>query len=279
MKKRVLLAGFIFIDMAVLASCEGTPVCEVIEPQAVLSQIPTAPEQVDGMEMVYVPAGNFLMGASEDEKDALETERKQRCVYLDAFWIDKTEITNAQYAQCEEAGACAPPADRRNYKKDSFANHPVAFVSWYDASNYCDWAGRRLPSEAEWEKAARGVDGRKYPWGEVLSCENVNYFEDCSEFASTSPVGFFGEKGVSPYGAMDMSGNLWEWVEDWYKEDFYHIAPDENPSNMDSASGLKVLRGGSWNSEARFIRTTHRDGSKPESTSAYIGFRCALTAD
>ena len=175
------------------------------------------------------------MGSSDVDTEADDEEKRQhRVVLLDAFWIDRTEVTKAQYQRCVEAGVCAAPSCSGTGKGD----HPVVCVSWRDASKYCAWAGRRLPTEAEWEKAARGTDGRKYPWGNQDVVGNLLNFCDinCSNswkeaavndgYAETAPVGTY-LAGASPYGAWDMAGNVWEWVADWYDGTYYAKSPAE----------------------------------------------------
>jgi formylglycine-generating enzyme required for sulfatase activity len=199
---------------------------------------------IDGALLVFVPAGEFTMGSDDGNSD----EQPAHTVYLDAFAIDRTEVTNAQYARCVQAGACRPPGSsssytRANYFADPrYADHPVIYVSWDDARAYCAWAGRRLPTEAEWEKAARGTDGRTYPWGDEWDASKANTSE--AGPGDTTPVGAY-PQGASPYGALDMAGNVWEWVADWYGEDYYRESPGENP--LGPASGTnRVVRGGSW---------------------------------
>jgi eukaryotic-like serine/threonine-protein kinase len=163
---------------------------------------------VDGAMMMYVPEGEFLMGSEEGDSD----ESPEHTVYLDAYWIYKNEVTNKQYRACIEAGECV--GDINFYNEN---DHPVKFVDWYEADAYCTWAGGRLPTEAEWEKAARGHDGRAYPWGEISPTCALAQFRACNY--QTKPVGSFPE-GASPYGALDMAGNVWEWVADWYDVNF-----------------------------------------------------------
>ena len=169
----------------------------------------------DGMEMVYIPEGEFLMGSRDSDKDANSNEKPQHKVYLDGYWMDKTEVTNGQYSKCVADGACTQQeskasSTRSNYYGNIvFTNYPVIYVDWSQAQAYCHLGGGNLPSEAQWEKAARGTDGRIYPWGNrPPSCEFAN-FSDCGE--DTKAVGST-PAGVSPYGLMDMAGNVWEWV-------------------------------------------------------------------
>lgn len=248
---------------------------------------------LDGMVMVYVPGGEFLMGAADWDDQALDDERPQHLLYLDAYWIDKTEVTNAMYARCVQAEACNPPVNtgsstRASYFNDlAFEHYPVVYVSWIDASAYCAWAGRRLPSEAEWEKAARGADGRLYAWGnQSVSGGLLNFCDkNCPKdwrlvdiddgFADTAPVGNY-PAGASPYGALDMAGNVWEWVADWYAADYYAQSSMENP--LGPASGDKrVLRGGSWDDDLAHVRVTVRYSLDPNEGFGYFGFRCALS--
>ena len=170
---------------------------------------------VDGMTLLYVPAGDFIMG-SEDGGD---NEKPIHTVYLDAFWIDQTEVTNATYAMCVKDGMCYEPSSawshtRINYYgKSEYNNFPVIFISWNDASTYCSWAERRLPTEAEWEKAARGEKASTYPWGNNQPTKAFSNYNNA--VGDTTEAGIY-LPGASPYGALDMAGNVREWVEDWY---------------------------------------------------------------
>jgi serine/threonine protein kinase len=231
----------------------------------------------DGMTMVYVPAGEFEMG-SEYRDSVYSDERPVHRVYLDAYWIDQTEVTNAQYAACVSAGACNLPVNTNYYNDNGYQNRPVVYVDWNDVQDYCQWAGRELPTEAQWEKAARSDDGRTYPWGEGIDCNRAKYW-GCTVFNSTSPVGYYGEKGASPYGAYDMAGNVFEWVADWYSSNYYTSSSsgEENPYNADDSSGHKVIRGGFWSSGEWGVRAAARYYYSPDSTNNRIGFRCALS--
>ena len=204
----------------------------------------------DESEMVYVPSGEFLMGFSGRDAEVIraispaaefsvEGEKPPHKVFLDAFYIDKHEVTNAQYRKCVEAEVCNAPSDTTYYGNADYAQHPVVYVSWYDADAYCQWAGKRLPTEAEWEKAARDDEERTWPWGNTLDGNRVNFCDaNCPEwwkhasvddrYAHTAPVGSYPE-GASPYGALDMAGNVWEWVADWYGPDYYSQSPYRNP--------------------------------------------------
>jgi formylglycine-generating enzyme required for sulfatase activity len=229
----------------------------------------------DGMRMVYVPGGEFLMGAGESDSQAENDEDPQHTVYLDGFWIDQTEVTNGQYAQCVAAGACNTPYSLTSFTRasyfnaEAYATYPVIFVSWYDAMAYCEWAGRRLPVEAEWEKAARGQDSRTYPWGQEIDCELAN-FSGCQ--GDTVAVGSYLE-GASPYGALDMAGNVWEWVFDWYNGGYYQSSPLDYPTGPKSGA-YRVIRGGSWNDAINYLRTSSRYWYFPENARVSVGFRC-----
>lgn len=213
--------------------------------------------------MVFVPAGTFPMGVSKPQPD---DEGPQHDVYLEAFWIDRYEVTNAQYRRCVVADACPEPKDLRYYQDPAYADHPVVYVTWYDARDYCHWAGKRLPTEAEWEKAARGSDGRLYPWGDKLRRDWLNADNRVGE---TSPVGSY-PAGASPYGAYDMAGNVWEWVSDWYGP-----YPGSTVQSDLFGEKYKVVRGGSWNHPAQDARVDHRDITHPKRAVAVVGIRCA----
>jgi eukaryotic-like serine/threonine-protein kinase len=237
----------------------------------------------DGMIQVYVPAGVFTMGSNEGD----DNEKPAHNVYLDDFWIDETEVTNTQYALCVADGACRKPLDLDSktsnlFTNSQYANYPVVFVDWNQANAYCDWAGRRLPTEAEWEKAARGLDERIYPWGNDFGINMVNFCdENCwgswkeesydDGYANTSPVGSY-PAGASPYGALDMAGNVYEWVLDWFGQ----YASEYQSSPSGPVTGVEhVLRGGSWGDDIFHLRTTVRSDESPDLRRDFIGFRCA----
>jgi eukaryotic-like serine/threonine-protein kinase len=233
----------------------------------------------DQMVMMFVPEGEFLMGNDQ----GLPREQPAHPVYLDAYWIDKFEVSNAQYALCVADGGCTPPyANESNtrtsyYDNPAFANFPVVYMGWQQASDYCEWAGGRLPTEAEWEKAARGTDGRLYPWGALRpSCELANSTY-CSR--DTMAVGSFPD-GASPYGVMDMAGNVSEWVADWFVEGYYLISPYENPQGPEGTM-QRLQRGGAYYNDDDFQRVTYRSwGWHTDIHIPYdfFGFRCAQSA-
>ena len=233
----------------------------------------------DGMVMLYVTAGDFLMGSldGEGEKD----ERPQHSVHLDAFWIDETEVTNRMYRACVDAGACKGPARVNSYTREEyfdnpqFLDYPVIYVDWFQAGRYCQWAGKRLPSEAEWEKAARGVDGWIYPWGNSEpDGEHANFYWLAGD---TDQAGSY-PAGASPYGALDMAGNVSEWVADWYGE--YTTSPYKtyNPQGPESGPH-RVARGGSYLFSAFLIRSAERYWVSPYYVDDDLGFRCAFSED
>jgi formylglycine-generating enzyme required for sulfatase activity len=231
------------------------------------------------MVEVYVPAGDFLMGSLDSDSTATADEKPQHTVYLDAYWIDQTLVTNAMYALCVQAGACPPPIATKSATHDAYygnaeyADYPVIWVDWNDAQAYCKWAGRRLPTEAEWEKAARSTDGRLYPWGDTApTCALGNFgFQAGYCVGDTSKVGSY-PAGASPYGALDMSGNVWEMVADWYDASYYSSSPGRNPTGP--ASGVtRVIRAGSWYIDTNKFNSTNRaDYIGPGANNG--GFRC-----
>jgi serine/threonine-protein kinase len=197
----------------------------------------------DGMEMVYVPAGDFLMGS----EDGGSNEKPQHTVTLDAYWIDQTEVTNALYARRMESGTCRATSSGRTTIAD-YENYPVGVGNWDQAQAYCGWAGERLPSEAEWEKAARGTDGRSYPWGEEISCGQTNY-GGCK--GEVQPVGSYPDF-AGPYGALDMSGNLWEWMADVYPGTTDYMLKGGDWRTL--AWGVRpAVRGGDWVTQGKFL--------------------------
>ena len=229
-------------------------------------------------QMAFVPASSFQMGCSSADTNCSSDEKPLHTVTLDAYQIDTYEVTNGQYAQCVATGKCTPPANKTStgrssyYDAAGFTEYPVIYVNWAQAGAFCAWAGERLPTEAEWEKAARGAtDTRIYPWGDSNpSCSLANTY-GCSK--DTDKVGNH-PQGASPYGVQDMAGNVWEWTSDWYGDSYYQSSPDHNPTGPTGGS-YRVLRGGSWNLVSRFARVSDRGRYVPDLTSDDIGFRCA----
>jgi formylglycine-generating enzyme required for sulfatase activity len=231
-----------------------------------------------GGDMCDVPAGDFWMGCNSNiDADCLSSEYPYHSVAVPAFKIDKYEVTVSQYAACQSSspGTCTTPATNAgcNWGVSGFDNHPINCVDWTQAKAYCTWVGKRLPTEAEWEKAARGIDGRKYPWGNTdLNCDHV-VFNGCYE--STAAIGSK-PLGASPYGVLDMSGNVWEWVEDDY-HDNYNNAPTNGSAWIENPrSSYRMIRGGAWLTPGTYVRTSTR-GSTPALPyrGVDLGFRCA----
>ncbi|HEC19756.1 MAG TPA: formylglycine-generating enzyme family protein [Gammaproteobacteria bacterium] len=229
-------------------------------------------------EMVLIPAGEFIMGSDS----RLPDEGPQHRVTLPAFYIDKYEVTNLQYKKFNDATHGRSP---RHWRNRTFppgkADHPVVYVTWDNANDYCHWAGKRLPTDAEWEKAARGTDGRMFPWGDEFDTAKANTpvrWQEIGQFGDTTPVGAFGE-GKSPYGVYDMSGNVWEWTASWYKAYPGNKTPSESYGER-----YKTLKGGSWFdcsfykcgiSAPVFNRSFFAKKVKNDS----FGFRCAKDAE
>lgn len=185
---------------------------------------------------------------------ATPAEMPEHMVDVDGFWIMQTEVTNAEYARCVTAQACTPPANQR-WNDPAYAKHPVTNVNWGQANQYAGWAGGRLPTEAEWEKAARGTDQRSYPWGNTPIQDDLLNYNDVKR--DTMPVGSY-PAGASPYGALDMAGNVEEWVTDWYSATYYASSPAQNPLGPATGVRFRVTRGGSYGSRRDDVRTTVR---------------------
>ena len=252
---------------------------------ATLTPLPTLTphpaEIVDRMnvKMVLIPAGEFVMGSDDGDSD----EKPAHKVYMDAYYIDKYEITNEQYELCVQLDVCRRPIDYSSYQRLSyfgnplFGDYPVINVTFEMARAYCeDWRGARLPTEAEWEKAARGADSSTFPWGEEIDCRNANYRDkSCERVRDTSKVTSF-TQGVSDYGVYNMAGNVWEWVKDWYSPASYLNSPYENPTGPEHAVvGIYYIkRGGSFQDEWQQLRTTNRERNDPTNYGSNLGFRC-----
>jgi formylglycine-generating enzyme required for sulfatase activity len=233
----------------------------------------------DQAEIVFVSSGDFLMGSNPDKDSYFwGAEAPEHTVFLDSYWIYRFEVTQGMYQECVKQKACPLPVMinhpvAKQYGDPRFAKYPVVMVDWVSALAYCQWAGARLPTEAEWEKAARGTDGRLFPWG------NDSDANGRTNFLSSSPmeVGSF-PLGRSPFGADDMSGNVLEWVNDNFGALYYETSPYENPQGP-SSSSRKVIRGGAFNhSEIAGLRTVARASLNLSDTKISVGFRCALGA-
>ncbi|MDE3042747.1 MAG: SUMF1/EgtB/PvdO family nonheme iron enzyme [Nitrospirota bacterium] len=225
--------------------------------------------QPDGM--VVIPAGEFWMGAEDGLQDARPLHR----VHLSSYWFDKYVVTNALYRQCVEGGACTPPKDRQAFDDLQRAQHPVTNVTWNQARAFCQWQGKRLPTEAEWEKAARGTDARRYPWGndgEIVR-SRVRNAELTAGTNGTEPVGRQATT-VSPYGVFDLIGSVSQWVKDWYAEDFYQTSSARDPQGPLRGS-FRVLRGGEWSEKPPDLRASYRGWDEVTYWGPTLGVRCA----
>ncbi|MBQ4514669.1 MAG: SUMF1/EgtB/PvdO family nonheme iron enzyme [Anaerolineaceae bacterium] len=230
------------------------------------------------VDMVYVPSGYSMMGTEYGDLSAENNTKPYHLVYLDAFYIDKYEVTNADYAACTAAGACKEPEGfdsktRENYYKNiTYAHFPVVNVTWQDAADYCAFVEKRLPTEAEWERAARGRDdNRRYPWG---NGSPKSYHLNLTEIPGDTERGINYIKGLSPYGAADMLGNVAEWVADWYDESAYQYTDTENPQGP-TAGTEKVVRGSSFETDINSLHAAARYGMNPADYAYTLGFRCA----
>ena len=250
----------------------------------------TSISERDGVVLVHIPASEFIMGLTPDqaelflalceecEEDDFYPSMPAHRVYLDSYWIYLTEVTNKMYRLCVSAGECNRPVKsgsqtRSNYYGNpDYDNFPVVFVSWYDAERYCSWAGGRLPTEAEWEKAARGRNGRLFPWGD--QAPNTSLTNTYPYNGDTTKVGSY-PNGASPYGVLDMVGNVYEWIADWYRLDYYQSSDVRNPLGPQAGeSGRRCVRGGSWGWGVPFASSAFRDWWEPGESGSGVGFRC-----
>ncbi|MDF0643230.1 MAG: SUMF1/EgtB/PvdO family nonheme iron enzyme [Nitrospira sp.] len=241
----------------------------------------------DGAPMILIPAGAFKMGSNE----GLPNERPEHQVLLDNYYIDQYEVTLSLYRKFLESGNHDSPPTWDDEAATTVGDRPAVGMKWDDAAAYCQWVGKRLPTEAEWEKAARGTDGRRYPWGHMqpfVDIANYNRGVWVSEAVTLVSVtsGLEGMSvrhglktgGRSPYGLAHMAGNAAEWVADWYDREFYQLSPEKNPTGP-SKGEKRVIRGGSWADLPPALRVTARFSAEPEFEDRTIGFRCAMTAD
>ncbi len=237
----------------------------------------------DDAPMVFIPAGPFLMGVPKDARDGGLDEYPNHAVELDAYYIDKYEVTTSLYGQFMRATGHRMPSHLTDPSKNvwqpgvmptSLATVPVVNVDWFDARAYCQWAGKRLPTEAEWEKAARGTQDQRFPWGNVEPTQqHLNFNRQWRGAKTLAPVGSY-EKGKSPYGAYDMAGNVWEWVADWYEADYYAGSPCCNPQGPPTGT-RRVIRSSGWQVETPQVRIFTRIASTPLDRNHSTGFRCA----
>lgn len=250
----------------------------------------------DGATLIYIPEGEFKMGLTRLQIDELlnycRTCRVENFsdamplhpVYLDAYWIYKYEVTNRQYRQCVDEGVCSKPVKLSStsarpdyYTNSKFDNYPAVFVDWMRSAQYCAWAGGALPTEAQWEKAARGTaDTRLFPWGNQPPGSNLLNFDE--QVGDTTPVDSY-PAGASPYGVLNMSGNVYEWIADWYGADYYTRSPYRNPPGPDGPESNKpsrVVRGGNWYWAGAYASLAFHDKWEPEKSSQDVGFRCVI---
>jgi len=265
--------------LAADAPAAKPPVTPIKAPKVVVKINPK-----DGATMVWITAGKFLMGSTDAQiealckanpsykKDWFFGEKPQHSLYLDGFWMYKNDVTVAQYNKfCAATAREMRPAPSWGWIDD----HPVVDVTWDDAKAYAAWAGVTLPTEAQWEKAAHGADGLIYPWGNEWDAEKCNNWLAKHFLHKTSPVESY-PSGASPYGCMDMAGNVWQWCADWYDKNYYKNSPIQNPTGPTTGTA-RVLRGGSWYSnDSRYYRATDRDCYNPLTRYVDIGFRCAV---
>jgi formylglycine-generating enzyme required for sulfatase activity len=271
------IIGFLLVVFSV-SSCATVNVTPQPNATSTFADSPAEITDDHGIPMRLVPAGEFTMGSDNDSDNRNASHR----VYLDAFYMDKYEVTNAHYASCVTTEVCKPPhfakSDFRSsyYGNPEYDNFPVIYVDWTMARTYCEkWRDARLPTEAEWEKAARGADGRSYPWGEGISCDQANYDGDPDPASfcvgETSEVGSY-ESGKSLYGLYDMAGNVFEWTSSL--SNAYPYDPTDGREDL-TRGGSRVIRGGSWNEDSNDLQVFYRSWLAPEYSESEIGIRCA----
>lgn len=272
----IIFCVFIFLFYKIFSTQPPTtqpPITQISSPTPTFFVRGISPK--DGMQMILIPKGTFTMGGGTEND-----ERFKHDVFIDAFWIDQTEVTIDMYTKCVESGVCTPPQgnnfiSREHYFNDpSFSDYPVIQIDWFQADIYCKWAGRRLPTEAEWEKAARGFGENIFPWGEVQDCRFANYWgEDGKCVGDVVAVGSYPE-GISPFSVFDMAGNAYEWVADWYDSEYYMLSPVENPQGPETGT-TRVLRGGSFLHLPQMMYTFSRKDLDPSYADVFTGFRCS----
>lgn len=278
-----LIVVLLFAAMPIIAILRGTTTTpfEENDPSSHASakseDLPEAVEPPLNEEMVLIPAGVFLRGTDVGGLD----EGPPREIFLDAFQIDRYEVTNSQYGQFASATGhrkAGPPSRyAKNVSKMRGPNQPAIYVSWDDAVAYCQWKGRRLPTEAEWEKAMRGQDGRLWPWGNTEQADGANWARVNDGFEASAPAGSF-KADMSPYGVMDGAGNVMEWVQDWYAEGYFKEAPDRNPPSPEYGV-YRTMRGGAYTTTGGDLRLTSRSKMVPDFRDETIGFRCAMSGE
>lgn len=250
----------------------------------------TRVREIDRMPIIEIPGGKVWVGCDETNNadfSCFEDELPLHQVYLDTFFIDKLEVTNAQYALCVKSGVCAEPNYQRSgtrpeyYSDPDFADFPRVAVSWFEASDYCKWVGGRLPTEAEWVRSARGDDNRVYPWGNTdPDCSKANLLDESTGrlcVGDTAAVGSYPE-GASPFGVMDMAGNVWEWTADWYHKRYYSTSPGVNPQGPEQG-GAKVVHGGGFDYGWKLSRIAYTTDHDPKEHKIGFGFRCVMDQD
>ena len=275
---------FLFVVLAcaampIIAILRGTTVTPYEKPASGdAAEVESVAESTPGEEpipneMVTIAAGPFVRGTENGGFD----ERPPRTIHLDEFSIDRFEVTNHQYQQFVVATGHRKPGLPSRYAKSGGkvrgTNQPIVYVSWDDADEYCRWIGKRLPTEAEWEKAMRGSDGRLWPWGNAEQANGANWARVQDGHEVSAKVGTF-QADKSPYGVMDGAGNVMEWVADWYDETYYKTSPDQNPPSPEYGT-YRVLRGGSYTTTGADVRITSRSKMMPDFRDETIGFRCA----
>jgi serine/threonine-protein kinase len=262
-KKYFGVTLFIFLMLNLLA-CRAD-----LTPEPGPTSLPLEIVDSSGVTMRLIPDGDFTMGSNRDD----DINNDAHLVSINAFYMDIYEVTNARYADCVMTGICSPPHESKSefrpeyFGNTQYADFPVVYVDWSMAQTYCEWRDARLPTEAEWEKAARGTDGRTYPWGEGGDCEHAN-FDGC--VGDTSAVGSY-TSGVSPYGLYDMAGNVFEWVSSINKS--YPYDPTDGREEL-TGRASRVIRGGGWSHTAHDVQSFYRSWIGPEYYESVIGFRC-----